>query len=103
MGFSERILGKKNANGTPQLESVSPTAALAGGELRIIGSGLRPPHLARPRVKFGEYEAPIIVSSDAFVVTRVPEGATSGPVVVATDGHISNPQTVRAGVSIGES
>src|SRR6516162_1948978 len=102
MGFSNRILGKKNANGAPHIESVSPAAALAGGELRIIGSGLRPPQLARPKVKFGDYEAPVIVSSDAFVVTRVPEGATSGPVVVATDGHVSNPQTVRVAVPIAE-
>ena len=29
MGFSNRILGKKNANGAPHIESVSPAAALA--------------------------------------------------------------------------
>jgi sugar lactone lactonase YvrE len=102
MGFSDRILGRKNANGTPHIESVTPSAALAGGEVRIIGSGLRPPQLARPKVKFGDYEGPVIVSSDGFVVTRVPEGATSGPVVVATDGHVSNPQTVRVAVTIAE-
>jgi len=96
MGFSDRILGRKNANGAPHIESVNPSAALAGGEVRIIGSGLRPPQLARPKVKFGDHEGPVIVSSDGFVVTRVPEGATSGPVVVATDGHVSNPQTVRS-------
>jgi len=102
MGFSERILGRRNANGNPHIESVTPTAALAGGEVRIIGSGLRPPQLARPKVKFGDYEGSIVVSSDGFVVTRVPEGATSGPVVVATDGHVSNPQTVHVAVTIAE-
>src|SRR6201997_2534338 len=102
MGFSDRILGKKSSNGTPHIESVSPSAALAGGEVRISGSGLRPPQLARPKVKFGDYEGSVIVSSDGFVVTRVPEGATSGPVVVATDGHVSNPQTVRVAVPIAE-
>ena len=102
MGFSNRILGRKNTNGTPHIESVIPSAALAGGELRITGSGLRPPQLARPTVKFGDYEAPVIVSSDAFVVTRVPEGAISGPVVVATDGHVSNPQPVRVAEMIAE-
>lgn len=102
MGFSERILGRKNANGTPHIESVSPSAALAGGELRISGSGLRPSQLARPKVKFGDYEGPVIVSSDAFVVTRVPDGATSGPVVVAIDGHVSNSQNVRVAVPIAD-
>jgi sugar lactone lactonase YvrE len=102
MGFSDRILGKKNVNGGPRVELVSPSHALAGGELRITGSGLRPPDLQRPKVKFGEHEGSIIVSSDGFLIARVPEGATSGPVVVATDGHVSNPQTVEVAVPIAE-
>lgn len=103
MGFSDRILGRKNANGGPRIDSVAPAAALAGGELRIIGSGLRPQELLRPKVKFGDHEAPIVISSDGFVVTRVPEGATSGPVVVATNGHVSNAHPVKVAVPIAES
>ena len=102
MGFSDRILGKKNVNGGPRIEAVTPSAALTGGEVRITGSGLRPQDLLRPKVKFGELEGAIVVSSDGFVITRVPDGATSGPVVVATNGHISNPQTVRVAVPIAE-
>ena len=102
MGFSDRILGRKNQNGGPHIESVAPACALTGGEVRINGSGLRPQQLLRPRVKFGNFEGPIVVSSDGFVVTRVPEGATSGPVVVATDGHISNSQDVKIAVPIAE-
>ena len=93
MGFSDRILGKKNVNGGPHIESVSPALALAGGEIRIAGSGLRPQQCQRPRVQFGEVEGGVVVSSDSFLVARVPEGATSGPVVVAADGQISNAQT----------
>ena len=70
--------------------------------MRIIGSGLRPQELLRPKVRFGEIEGSIVVSSDGFLVTRVPEGATSGPVVVATSGHVSNPQTVHVAVPIAE-
>ncbi|MGC2451118.1 MAG: IPT/TIG domain-containing protein, partial [Candidatus Sulfotelmatobacter sp.] len=103
MGFSDRILGRKNTNGGPRIDSIAPAAALAGGELRIMGSGLRPQELLRPKVKFGDYEGPIVVSSDGFVVTRVPEGATSGPVVVATDGHVSNGHPVKVAVPIAES
>ena len=102
MGFSDRILGKKSVNGGPRIEMVAPSAALAGGELRITGSGLRPQDLHRPKVRFGDFEGPIIVSSDGFLVTRVPEGATTGPVVVATNGHVSNPHTVKVAVSIAE-
>jgi len=102
MGFSERILGRKNVNGGPRIESVAPSCALAGGQVRISGSGLRPQELLRPKVKFGDQEASIVVSSDAFLVTRVPEGATSGPVVVAIDGHISNGHPVKVAVPIAE-
>ncbi len=102
MGFSDRILGRKNVNGGPHIDSVAPECALTGGEVRIQGSGLRPLELLRPKVKFGDFEGPIVVSSDSFVVTRVPEGASSGPVVVAADGHISNPFTVNVAVPIAE-
>ena len=103
MGFSDRILGRKNVNGGPHIDSVVPSCALAGGQIRITGSGLRPQELLRPKVRFGEYEGSIVVSSDGFLVTRVPEGATSGPVVVATDGHVSNPHSVKVAVPIAES
>jgi len=102
MGFSDRVLGKKNVNGGPHIESVSPALALAGGEIRITGSGLRPQQLLRPRVQFGEVEGGVVVSSSSFLVARVPEGATSGPVVVAADGQISNAQSVKVAVSIAE-
>ncbi len=103
MGFSDRILGKKNMNGGPRIEAVTPALALAGGEIRISGSGLRPPELHRPRVQFGEVEGSVVVSSDTFLVARVPEGASTGPVVVAADGHVSNSHTVRVAVPIAES
>jgi sugar lactone lactonase YvrE len=103
MGFSDRILGKKHANGSPHIDSVSPAYALAGGEIRITGAGLRPQELLRPKVKFGNFEGSIVVSSEGFLVARVPDGATSGPVVVATDGHVSNPQNVGVAVPIAES
>jgi len=102
MSFSDRILGKKNVNGGPHIESVVPTAALAGGEVRISGSGLRPQEFDRPKVRFGDVEGSLVVSSDSFLVARVPEGASSGPVIVATNGHVSNPQTVNVAVPIAE-
>ena len=102
MGFSERILGKKNVNGGPHIESVSPLLALAGGEVRIVGSGLLSQQWQRPRVRFGDVDGGVVVGSDSFLVARVPEGATSGPVVVAADGHISNAHSVKVAVPIAE-
>jgi sugar lactone lactonase YvrE len=102
MGISDRLLGKKNVNGKPHIENVSPGAALPGGEIRINGSGLRPAELKRPRVQFGEMDGAVVISSDAFVVARVPEGATSGPVVVAANGAVSNAQIVKVAVPIAD-
>jgi len=103
MGISDRLLGKKNVNGSkPRIDAVVPGAALPGGEVRILGSGLRPPELRCPRVKFGDVEASVVISSDDFVIARVPEGATSGPVVVAADGHVSNGHEVKVAIAIAE-
>ena len=102
MSISDRLLGKKNVNGKPHIETVSPGAALPGGEIRITGTGLRPSELRRPRVRFGDMEGAVVISSDDFLVARVPEGATSGPVVVAANGHTSNSQQIKVAVPIAE-
>jgi sugar lactone lactonase YvrE len=103
MGFSDRILGKKTVNGGPHIESISPLLALAGAEVRIAGTGLRPPEFQRPRVQFGDVQGGVVISSDSFLVARVPDGATSGTVVVSTNGHTSNAQPIKVAVPIAES
>ncbi len=102
MSISERLLGKKPVNGKPHIEAVSPSLALPGGEVRIIGKGLRPQELRRPSVRFGEIEASVLISSDEFVIARVPDEAASGPVVVGTNGHVSNPHAVRVATPIAD-
>ncbi len=107
MSISDRLLGKKNVNGKPHIEAVAPSFALPGGEVRIIGKGLRPPELRRPSVRFGEIEGSVLISSDDFVVARVPEGAASGPVTVSTNGagangHVSNAHPIKVAVLVAE-
>ncbi|MBI3645114.1 MAG: gluconolaconase [Acidobacteriales bacterium] len=102
MGISDRLLGKKNVNGKPHIEAVAPSFALPGGEVRIVGRGLRPPELRRPRVHFGEVEGSVLISSDDFVIARVPEGAVSGPVVVGTNGHVSNAHSIKVAVPVAD-
>ena len=107
MSISDRLLGKKNVNGKPHIEAVAPTCALPGGEIRIIGKGLRPPELRRPSVRFGEIEGSVLISSDEFVVARVPEGAVSGPIVVSTNGagtngNVSNPHSIMVAVPVAD-
>jgi sugar lactone lactonase YvrE len=102
MGISDRLLGKKNVNGKPHIVSVQPAAALPGGEVRISGTDLRPHELRRPRVRVGEVDASVIISSDDFVIARVPYGAASGPVVVSTNGSSSNPHQIKVAVPIAD-
>src|SRR5271167_4429796 len=102
MSISDRLLGKKNVNGKPHIEAVSPGFALPGGEVRIIGKSLRPHELRRPSVHFGELEGAVLISSDDFVVARVPEGAASGPVVVGANGQVSNPHSIKVAVPVAD-
>ena len=102
MGISDRLLGKKNINGNPHIEAVSPPAALPGGEVRIHGKALRPAELRRPRVQFGALDGAVVISADDFVVARVPPGASSGPIVVSTNGHSSNPHQLKVAAPIAE-
>lgn len=97
------MLGKKGStNNKPHIEAVVPAAALPGGEVRILGAGLRPAEMRRPRVQFGEAEAAIVAASDQFVVARVPEGTASGKVVVSSNGDHSNPAEIQIAIPIAE-
>src|SRR6266700_1797639 len=102
MAISNRLLGKKSVNGQPHIEAVAPAAALPGGEVRILGSGLRAAELRRPRVRFGEVEGSVVISADDVVIARVPPGASSGPVVISTNGTSSNAQQIRVATTIAE-
>jgi hypothetical protein len=70
--------------------------------VRITGRGLRPPDLRRPTVSFGDVEGSVVVSSDDFVIARVPAEASSGSVVVSTNGHSSNQHQIKVAVPIAE-
>ncbi|HVH87491.1 MAG TPA: SMP-30/gluconolactonase/LRE family protein [Terriglobales bacterium] len=102
MGISERLLGKRQLNGKPHISSITPQFALPGGEVRISGTGLRGHDMRRPLVKFGDEQGGVVISSDDFVVARVPESANSGPVVVVPDEASSNSYDVRVAVPIAE-
>src|ERR1700756_2754150 len=102
MGSANRSIGKKNVNGQPHINALEPTAALPGGEVRIVGSGLNPLDLRRPQVRFGETDGSVVVSTSEFVIARVPETATSGPVTVSTQAGASNPEQLRVAVNIAE-
>src|SRR5260221_6200762 len=103
MGISESLLGKKNVDGNPHIEAIDPPASLPGGEVRIIGRGLKPPQLARPEVNFSGVSGSIVVSWEKFVIGRVPYGTKSGQVTVHSNGHISNGRELKIAQPVAES
>lgn len=102
MGISEALLGKRNVNGQPYIEAIDPPASLPGGEVRIIGKGLKPPKLGRPEVNFSGTPGAIVISSEEFVIARVPFGIHSGQVTIRTNGHVSNGREIKIAQSIAE-
>ena len=103
MGISESLLGTKNVDGNPYIEAIDPSASLPGGEVRIIGRSLKPPQLARPEVSFSGVRGSIVVSSEDFLIVRVPYGASSGEVTVQNNGHRSNGRELKIAQPIAES
>jgi sugar lactone lactonase YvrE len=103
MNMGESLQGAKNVNGNPYIDAIEPPASLPGGEVRIVGRGLKPPQLARPEVNFSGVRGSIVVSSEDFVIARVPYGAQSGEVTVQSNGHRSNARELKVAQPIAES
>ena len=92
---------RKASNGRPQIAEVTPPAAIAGGEFQIRGKGFAKSD--RPRVMIGDLAAPVIIGSDSFVITKVPEGASAGELVVASGDQTSQVWTCEIGIPIADS
>jgi len=81
---------------------VTPTAAIAGGELQVRGKGFI--RLSeRPHVTIGDVNAPVVIGSDTYCIVRVPEGASAGELVVETGDQASDAWTCEIGVPIADS
>jgi len=102
-GITESLLGRKNVDGNPHIDAIEPPASLPGGEVRIIGRALKPPQLTRPEVSFSGVHGSIVVSSESFVIARVPYGADSGQVVIKSNSHVSNGRELKIAQHIAES
>jgi len=80
----------------PHLESLAPPAAMTGGEVELRGSGLLGAVL--PRVTVDDAEAVLSLSRPGRAVIQIPEGTTSGAVVLVRDGRASNALQLRVAV-----
>ena len=82
----------------PKIISISPAAALPGGEMELRGSGLTPDGPRQPVAFIDEVAATIVMSQASRVLLRVPEGALSGNASVRVEGNTSNAMPVAVGV-----
>jgi len=86
----------------PHLDSVSPIAAMPGGEIDIHGQNLEPNGSHIPRATIGDISAPIVLSRPTRATIRVPEGTISGDLVLHRSATGSNPLTLRIAVPMAE-
>jgi sugar lactone lactonase YvrE len=93
----------------PRLLSLSPAAAMPGGEVELAGAGLQGAGQSAvlPRVTVGDVPMPLSMSRPGRAMVRIPEGAISGDVVVAFGEGLlhevaSNPLTLRVAVPMAE-
>lgn len=89
-------------NGTPRIESVTPAAALPGGEVSIKGSGFAARNHTRPQVQFGPAEGSLVMAAESQLIARVPDGAAGGAVRVRMGSIESAPFPIALGVQIAD-
>jgi sugar lactone lactonase YvrE len=89
-------------NGIPRIDRIQPEAAIPGGDVTIYGSGFVPRPNSRPRVRFGETEASLLISARNYMIARVPDGAVGGIVSVETSRAQSPPFAFHLGVQIAD-
>jgi sugar lactone lactonase YvrE len=89
-------------NGIPHIDRIQPEAGIPGGDITILGSGFVPRPNTRPRVRFGETDATILLSAETHLIARVPDGAVGGIVRVETSRAESQPFVFHLGVQIAD-
>ena len=67
---------RKRPDSRPQIETVTPAAAIPGGEFQVRGSGLGGE--TRPRARLGGVPASVVIGSESLWIVKVPPGASEG-------------------------
>jgi hypothetical protein len=93
-------MARKPAGKSPSIQTLSPEAAIAGGEIRIHGKGFT--NGAHPRVLLGDVQAPLIIGSDSYIIARVPEEAVDNVVKIESGLLSSTEWACEIGIPIGD-
>ena len=93
-------MARKPAGKIPSIQTLSPEAAIAGGEIRIHGKGFT--NGAHPRVLLGDVQAPLIIGSDSYIIARVPEEAVDNVLKIESGALSSTEWACEIGIPIGD-
>jgi sugar lactone lactonase YvrE len=91
---------QSSSDGRPEIERVSPVAAIPGGEFQIRGRRLQVKD--RPQVALGDTVAPVVIGSESLVIARVPDGASVGELVIGNGDALSEAWTCEIGIQIAD-
>ena len=91
---------RKSPDSRPQVSEVFPAAAIPGGEFQVRGRGFGA--VERPVVRFGDTPAPLVASSDSFLIVRVPENTSGSDLLIGTNGEASAPRVCVIGSQIAD-
>ncbi|HKO10348.1 MAG TPA: hypothetical protein VJV22_00155 [Acidobacteriaceae bacterium] len=96
-----RIL-KSEPSTSPRIDTISPSAALPGGEVELRGANLGSVPIGqngsewrRPVAMLGELAAPVLLTRASRMAIRVPEEAETGRLRILQNGAQSNAVEVR--------
>ena len=85
----------------PIIDRLSPAAAIPGGDVHIHGKGFA--GAPRAQVTIGGVEAQLVVSSDRFVVARVPDSEGKGRLTVSSGAAASEAAEIAVGTLLSGS
>jgi sugar lactone lactonase YvrE len=86
----------------PHVNSITPPAAMPGGEVQLHGTHLDPGSSRIPHATIGDVFATISLSRPTRATVRVPDGSISGDLIVHRNGETSNPMNLRVAVPMAE-
>jgi sugar lactone lactonase YvrE len=92
---------RKDPDRRPEIEAISPMAAIPGGDFQIRGRNFV--RSDRPRVLLGDVGAPVIIGSSSYIIARVPEGASVGELTIQNGEQTSESWTCELGIQVADS
>jgi sugar lactone lactonase YvrE len=99
--MASKQIASDRPGGPPRINTVEPSAAIAGGELHIRGKNLTAG--GRPSVHLGGQQAHLVIAGDSYIIAKVPESASAGEVTINAGNGASAKGETHLGVQIADS